>query len=140
MIAGGIMSEKVILLKASNENWSMMGPGSWTGTEWFVFTDRSYKAVLSYIPDRFNDYDFTKREVKEVVGTFSEADYSLLCAILDEEWLDPSINSDACDGEAWQIKTLYPSGRTKKTSGKLGYIYFQPIERLVGILNKQLDR
>ena len=115
-----------------------MGPGSWESTEWFVFSDGSYKAVLSYIPNHLDNYDFTKREVKEIVGFFSEADFSLLCTIMDEEWIDPTINCDACDGEAWQIKMYYPSGRTKKSSGKLGYIYYQPIERLVEILNKQI--
>lgn len=133
------MSDKVLLLKAVNHNWSVIGPGSWTGTEWFVFTDGSYKAVISFMPNLFDDYNLTKREVREVVGTFSEDEYSLLCTILDEEWIDPSINSSACDGEAWQIKMLYPSRRTKKSSGKLGYIYDQPIERLVRVLNKKVN-
>lgn len=128
------MTDKVLLLKAINYNWSEMGPGDWESTEWFVYSDRSYRAALSYRPDLFDD-DVTKRKVKEVKGSFSKAEFSLLCKIIDEKWIDPSISSEAYSGEAWQIKMLYPSGRTKKSSGKLGYIYHQPIERLVKILN-----
>ncbi len=132
------MSEKALLLKANNHNWSLKGPGSWVSTEWFVFSDRSYKAVVSYLPDCFDNNDFTKKQVKEVAGNLSETDYSFLCIIINEEWIDPAISSDGCDGEAWQIKMYYPSGRTKKSSGTLGYIYCQPIERLAEILNKQI--
>lgn len=132
------MSDKILLLKAVNHNWGMTGPGDWESTEWFVFSDQSYRAVLSYRPDLSDDDDFTKRTIKEIKGSFSKAEFTLLCTILDEKWIDPAINSEACDGEAWQIKMLYPSGRTKKSSGKLGYIYHQPIERIAKILNKHI--
>ena len=132
------MSDTILLLKAVNHNWGMTGPGDWESTEWFVFSDRSYRAVLSYRPDLSDDGELTEKTIKEFKGSFSKAEFSLICKILDGKWIDPAINSEACDGEAWQIKMLFPSGRTKKSSGKLGYIYHQPIEQLVHILDKHI--
>ena len=48
-------------------------------------------------------------------------------AIKKEPWRDPSINRDACDGEAWEINSYKEDGSIDKTSGKLGYIYGQRI-------------
>lgn len=133
------MSDKVLLLKAVNQNWGMTGPGDWESIEWFVFSDRSYRAVLSFRPFLFDGVDFADSTVREINGSFTKKEFSLLTTIIEEEWIDPTISCHACDGEAWQIKLLYPSGRTKKSSGKLGYIYGQPIERLAKVLSKKVN-
>ena len=44
-----------------------------------------------------------------------------------EQWRDPNIDSDACDGSAWTFSHYDPEGHLIKTTGKVGYIYGQPI-------------
>ena len=136
------MSKRYLLLKASNYNWNETCPESWESTEWSLFSDRTYKAVLKYVPDisfELNHGSYVREErrtIREIEGSFSKGEFKDLLSILNEKWVNAAIKPSGCDGEAWQIKMLYPSGKTKKSSGKLGYIYGQPIEQLTIILNK----
>ena len=86
------------------------------------------------MPEDFDYNDRLSRTIVTKTGRLGKRQFDQMIKILNEEWIDPTINSVACDGAGWQIKMLYPSGRTKKSSGKLGYIYGQPIERIVKLL------
>ena len=126
--------EQYLLLNVYQENWYMLGPGSIESVRWLIFSDGSFKIEMNYL---LEDADFDNRFVRNVVtktGRLGKRQFDRMMTILNEEWIDSSINSDACDGSGWKIKLLYPSGRTKKSSGKIRYIYGQPIERIVELL------
>ena len=115
-----------VFLKATNWNWGLIGPGDWEETKWLIYSDGTYEVAASYVLD--NNIHKTK-------GRLAPDQFVTLQMILSEDWFDPGIDSEACDGEAWQFKLLYPSGRTKKSSGKPRYIYGQPIERIAVLLS-----
>lgn len=117
-----------LLLKATSWNWGLKGPGDWDETKWFIYSDGTYETATSYVLD---DY------IRESKGMLDLDQFAELQKILSEEWFDPGIDSDAYDGDAWQFKLLYPSGRVKKSSGKPRYIYGQPIERIVPLLPRE---
>ena len=121
--------KQYLLLQVTVNNWGLLGPGEWVSNSWSVFSDGSYKLETSFLPDDGFAHPI-KLKTKSKSGCFENEQFTQMLAILNEKWIDPSIDSDACDGTAWQIKQFYPSGRTKRSSGKLGYIYGQPIERI----------
>ena len=114
-----------VLLKATNWNWGLKGPGYWDETKWIIYSDGTYEAVTSYVLDD---------NIRETEGILAPDQFAELQKVLSEEWFDPGIDSDAYDGDAWQIKLLYPSGRVKKSIDEPRYIYGQPIERIVSLL------
>ena len=126
--ANQLKASVCILLKATNWNWGLKGPGYWDETKWIIYSDGTYEAETSF----FLDDNIRKSE-----GILAPDQFAKLQKLLSEDWFDPGIDSYACDGDAWQFKLLYPSGRTKKSSGKPRYIYGQPIERIVPLLPRE---
>lgn len=123
-------ARKQMILKAINYNWNMAGPGDWENSTWHVYEDGSYilRSVFRPSSAAYEDSIITKKEPKSTIlkisGIMDEAAYiKLKEAIKREPWREPSINHDACDGEAWKITSYKEDGSIEKSSGEIGYIY-----------------
>ena len=123
------MTEHKIMLKASEYNWSLHGPGDWNTVEWEIYHDRTFKTKVSFVPK----YD---RETKvsvdvmpiEKSGTMEENDFVELQSLLNTKvWRDPNIEVRAYDGEAWKIDYYSADGDKINSSGKKGYIYGEKV-------------
>lgn len=124
--------EKYLMLTATNQNWSLACVGMWGSTNWRIYSDGSYEVITGRIPER------DPKDFSTACGFMNSEDFSALRSACRGKWKDPSICSDACDGEAWQIRMYSPSGRTTKTTGRLGYIYGQTkIEQIIAALPKE---
>lgn len=93
----------------------------------FVLTDRSYKAEVSYLPDCFDNNDFTKKQVKEFTGTLSETDYSILCAIMMKNGLIPQQTVMSVTKRPGRLKCIIHQAERKKQ--RHTRIYLSPANR-----------
>lgn len=120
------MTNVHILLRASEHNWGLLGPGDWEKKEWTVYTDGSFRLTVSYRPTDLPEED----EVK--VGTIRSDSFERLIELLYSPWSDQK--TEACDGTAWEFRLLGDRGRIISRR-KLGYIYgIEPFESIVHIL------
>ena len=134
--------EKKRLLKATEHNWSMMGPGDWNNTTWSIFYDGFYEVVSAFNPTaeewdamRESDGRLKLRERKVTGKMDPEAFKKLQEAMKCEPWRDPSLVVDACDGVGWEIESYKEDGSIDKTSGRLDYIYGHSVlETIVSLL------
>ena len=122
----------MLLLKATERNWGLIGPGDWDKHSWKINTDGWYRYKETY---RSNSPDELP-EIPEVVteGMLSSEQLSSLQKALDQEW--SSETAEACDGTAWEFK-LYDNDTVVKHR-KFGYIYgIEPYESIVRILAEE---
>ena len=129
--------KKKLLIKAICHNWDLMGPGSWKTVKWKIFDDGSFLKVTKYNYNRLEEHsvaELIKGRDEVENGHIPQEVYQRIKNILDEEWIDNSIDSKACDGEAWEITCFKQTGEIVKKID-LRYVYGQPIERLSNILN-----
>lgn len=118
----------MLLLKAVEMNWSMIGPGGWEKRSWKVNSDGTYLQKTTFRPVDPEDADASEAEEE---GALSEEQMAILKKGIDDYWSDEK--TDACDGSAWEFK-LYDNG-TVVRHRDLGYIYgIEPYARMAGML------
>lgn len=130
------------MLKASEHNWGLMGPGDWRETVWEVNYDGTYKitSVFNPIMDP-NSVEIPKTVKQSTTGSLNDDEFSKLKALLEKEkWRTPGVMIEACDGTAWKIDFYSPEGKIQRNSGKLGYIYGEKVlEKIAHQLCKLRD-
>ena len=130
--------KKQLLLKATEHNWGLTGPGDWSEVEWRIFRDGSYEIVSSFRPsfEAYENEGKPRPTKKKSKGIMDGADFAKLQEALKREpWRDPAIDVFACDGVAWEIESYKEEGSVEKTSGKLDYIYGHSVlETIVDLL------
>lgn len=122
----------MLLLKATERNWGLMGPGSWEKRTWKINTDGTYSMKTTYRPvDR---EDLTLEETRE--GALYEEQMEFLQECIHDYWTDEK--TDACDSTAWEFK-LYEND-TVVRHRELGYIDgIEPYVRIAGMLNQAAE-
>lgn len=121
----------MIILKAIERNWGLIGPGDWDKHSWKINDDGWYQYKESY---RSMGEDYLT-EIPDVVeeDVLSPEQMKRLKAAMDRDW--PDNKTDACDGTAWEFK-LYDNGKIIKHRD-LGYIYgIEPYESIVTIITE----
>ena len=130
--------KRVLLLKAAEHNWDMIGPGEWYKVTWRIFRDGSYEIVSTFNPtyEDYKEEGMPKPVRKKATGMMEEDAFSKLRkALMCEPWRDPTPDVYACDGVAWEIESYNEDGSIDKSSGKLGYIYGHSVlETIVNLL------
>ena len=123
----------MIILKAKEHNWGLIGPGDWEKHSWKIQDDGWYEYKESY---RSGSGDIEEIPTVTEEGVLSSSQLAQLKDLLAAEWSEEK--SDACDGAAWEFK-MYESGEIKKHR-ELGYIYgLEPYESMVKLLTEEQD-
>jgi len=123
----------MLLLKATERNWGLVGPGDWDKRSWKINDDGWYQYKESY---RSGNPDIP--EIPDVVeeGVLSQAQLEKLKEALAQEWSGET--ADACDGTAWEFK-MY-EGDTVVKHRETGYIDgIEPYESIAGVLTSEKD-
>lgn len=95
----------MLLLKATERNWGLMGPGDWDRHSWKINEDGWYEYKETY---RSNAPDELP-EIPDVVveGQMEEEELAKLKEAIDCPW--PETTAGASDGTAWEFK-MYGNG------------------------------
>ena len=121
----------MIILKAKEHNWGLIGPGDWEKHSWKIQDDGWYEYKEAY---RSGNGDIEEIPTVTEEGVLSSSQLSQLKDLLAAEWTDEK--TDACDGAAWEFK-MYENGEIKKHRD-LGYIYgIEPFESIVKLLTEE---
>ncbi len=104
----------MLLLKATERNWGLIGPGDWEKRTWKIHTDGTYQRKTTYRP--VDPDDLVLEETEE--GALYEEQMEVLNECVEEYWTAEA--ADGCDGNAWEFK-LYRDG-TVIRQRELGYI------------------
>ena len=118
----------MLLLKAKERNWGLVGPGDWEKRSWKINEDGWYQYTITY---RSGDSDIP--EIPDVTeeGQLSAGKVHELKSLLAMEWTDET--TQAYDGTAWEFK-MYENGTVIKHR-ELNYIYgIEPYESIAKIL------
>ena len=121
----------MLILKAKEHNWGLIGPGDWETRSWKFNDDGWYQYKEKY---RSGNGDI--EEIPTVVeeDVLSSAQLATLRELLDQPW--STEQTDACDGTAWEFK-MYEDGEIKKHRD-LGYIYgIEPFESIAKLLTEE---
>ena len=119
----------MLLLKATEKNWGLMGPGSWEKKTWKIHTDGTYTVKTTYRPEKPEDLNL--EEVQE--GAFFEEQMDQLREFINMYWTFEK--TDACDGTAWEFK-LYDQDAVVRHRD-LGYIDgIQPYAGIAALLTE----
>lgn len=121
----------MLLLKATEHNWGLIGPGDWDRHSWKIDDDGwcQYKEI--YRSCGTNELPEIPVLVKECV--LSDEQMRRLHVALVRDWSDDS--TDASDGTAWEFK-FYKNGVVSKHRD-LGYIYgIEPYESIAALLKE----
>ncbi len=89
----------MLLLKATESNWGLIGPGDWEKRTWKIDSDGSYLLKTTYRPDDSDDPDIPEQTEE---GELSAEQMEILRECIDEYWNNDT--ADACDGSAWAFK------------------------------------
>ena len=122
----------MLLLKATERNWGLIGPGDWDKHSWKINDDGWYEYKETF---RSNSAE-KLAEIPDVVeeGVLSAAQMEKLKTALAQEW--PETRTDASDGTAWEFK-MYQNGEVVKHRD-LGYIYgIEPFENIAAVLTEE---
>ena len=120
---------EMLLLKATERNWGLIGPGAWEKHSWKINDDGWYRYKETY---RSNGTDEIP-EIPDLVeeGVLSDDQMRRLRTALAQDWNNEK--ADACDGTAWEFK-LYENGSVTKHRDT-GYIYgIEPYETIAAIM------
>lgn len=113
---------KELILKITNVNWGMKGPGTWDKIKWKIHNDYTVDCKVSFVA---KDSQVQYAEITK--NTYEELTKNIKLA------KDINIKVDACDGEAWEF-ILYNNGH-EVWKKELGYIYgIEPLENISNIL------
>ena len=121
----------MLLLKATESNWGLIGPGDWEKRTWKIDSDGSYLLKTTYRPDDSDDPDIPEQTEE---GELSAEQMEILRECIDEYWNNDT--ADACDGSAWEFK-LYQDGtvvRHRETGCIAG---IEPYESLAALLTEE---
>ena len=118
---------KNIVLEIKNNNWGLIGPGSWKERKWIIYDDMSvcHTIIYNLTENNTNTFNFelSKDEFDSIISNLELAK-------------NDSTNVDACDGEAWEF-IEYNNGMEVWKRNK-GYIYgISSLEKVIDILNKE---
>ena len=124
-----------LMLKATEYNWSLLGPEDWSEVEWEIYYDRTYRTKVSFVPKYDRE---TKKSIDtspiEKSGTMDEITFVALKSLINTKvWRDPNIEVHAYDGEVWKIDYYSTEGNIINSSGDTGYIYGEKL--LIDIVN-----
>ena len=122
----------MILLKTTERNWGLIGPGDWDKHSWKINDDGWYQYKETYRSSGSDDL----AEIPELIeeGVLSDDQMRRLQAALAQDW--PDVKTEACDGTAWEFK-LYENGAISKHRD-LGYIYgIEPFETIAAVLAEE---
>ena len=100
----------MILLKATERNWGLIGPGVWEKHSWKIHDDGWYQYKETYRSDSSGDLPAIPEMVEE--GILSDDQINRLKEALSQEW--PDDKADACDGTAWEFKLYDENGTISK--------------------------
>ena len=121
----------MLLLKATEKNWGLQGPGDWEKRSWKIHSDGTYLLKTTYRPV---DPDDTETPEVTEEGALSQEQMEILKECIEEYWNNDT--ADACDGSAWEFK-LYDNG-TVIRHRDLGYIYgIEPYESIAALLSEE---
>ena len=119
----------MLLLKAVEYNWGLMGPGSWEKRSWKINTDGTYLRKTTYRPV---DPDDAEDSAVTEEGALYEEQMEVLRECIEEYW--NSEKADAFDGSAWEFKLYDEHGSVIRHREK-GYIYgIEPYESIAALL------
>ena len=122
----------MLILKAKEHNWGLIGPGSWERRSWKINDDGWYEYKESYRSGADDELPEIPTVVEERV--LSSSQLSQLRELLAADWSEEK--TDACDGAAWEFKMYQNDELTKHRD--LGYIYgVEPYESIVKILTEE---
>ncbi len=123
----------MILLKATERNWGLIGPGDWDKHSWKINDDGWYQYKETYRTGDSDAFPAIPEMVTE--GTLSYDQMNRLKAALAQEWSDEK--TDASDGVAWEFKLYDENGEIAKHRD-LGYIYgIEPFETITAVLTEE---
>ena len=121
----------MLLLKAVERNWGLIGPGSWEKHTWKINEDGTYMRKTTYRPV---DPDGMETWEESAEGALLPEQIETLKKCIDEYWNNDM--ADACDGTAWEFK-LYDHG-TVIRHRELGYIDgIEPYESIAALLTEE---
>ncbi len=120
----------MLLLKATERNWGLTGPGDWEKCTWKIHMDGTYTRKTTYRPLEEGDASEVTEE-----GALYEEQMETLQKLIGEYWTEET--TDACDGTAWEFK-LYDAYGTVIRHRELGYIYgIEPYQRIAALLSEE---
>ena len=124
--------EKHLILLAHHENWGLIGPGSWRGVTWRIFSDGSYTLESEFIPDGGSDGPVRYR------GKMRAPSFRKLTEAISCDWDSDLHHVEGCDGDAWAIDQYGENGVVIRSSGPLDYIYGkEKVERIAELLPRR---
>ena len=124
----------MIILKATERNWGLIGPGDWDKHSWKINDDGWYQYKETYRTGDPDAFPAIPEMVTE--GTLSDDQMNRLKAALAQGWSDEK--TDASDGVAWEFKLYDENGEIVKHR-ELGYIYgIEPFETIASVLTEDI--
>ena len=121
----------MLLLKAKEHNWGLIGPGDWEKHSWKINDDGWYEYKESY---RSGNGDIPEIPTVVEEGVLSFSQLNQLKELLESEW--STEQTDACDGTAWEFK-MYENGTVVKHRDP-GYIYgIEPFAGIAKLLTEE---
>ena len=119
-----------MLLKVTERNWGLAGPGDWEKRSWKIDADGTYLLKTIYHPVDPGDTE-SVGETEE--GELSAEQMEALREYIDAYW--PDEKTDICDGNPWEFK-LYDID-TVIRHRELGYICgIEPYESIAALLTE----
>ncbi len=121
----------MLLLKAKEHNWGLIGPGDWEKRSWKISDDGWYSYTVSF---RSGSPDLPEIPSVTEEGVFSRESLQALRDALNADWTDEESFAD--DGSAWEFKMYQDDAviRHRKT----GYIYgIEPYETIADLLYEE---
>ena len=121
----------MLLLKATERNWGLVGPGDREKRTWKVNTDGTYLRKTTYHP--VDPEDLVLEETEE--GALYEEQLEALQECIGEYWNEEK--ADSGDGSAWEFK-LYDDQGTVIRHRELGYIDgIEPFQSMAALLTAE---
>ncbi len=121
----------MIILKATERNWGLIGPGDWDKRSWKIQDDGWYQYSETF---RSGDPDIPEIPTVTTEGSLTEVQFEQLQQYMNADW--PNESTDACDGTAWEFKMYRDSALVKHRDP--GYIYgTEPFESIAALLQKE---
>ncbi|MBR5959800.1 MAG: hypothetical protein IKZ98_02300 [Clostridia bacterium] len=123
----------MLLLKAKERNWGLVGPGDWEKRSWKINDDGWYQYTTTF---RSGSPDIPEIPAVTEEGQLSVGKLQELKALLAMEWTDET--TQACDGSAWEFK-MYENDTVIKHR-ELNYVYgIEPYESIAVLLSDEVD-
>lgn len=124
-------NEHNVILKVKHCNFGLMGPGSWSHTDYTLYSDGNLESLVTYQSSTGYGKEGTK---KSFTYNVSSDDINEILNSLEESKAYRDIVR-ACDGSAYEF-TLYEDNK-EIYKRDLGYIYgIEPLEKIADIINK----